>query len=299
MIEENETILIEYASELYPEKLRYIKNPPSRLYVKGNPEILNENGIAVIGSRTNTQYGEKMCKKFVKNLVEYNINIISGLAFGIDSIAHKSCLKHSGKTIAVLPSGLENICNATNKILINDIIANGGAIISEYDNNTMADYNKFLERNRIVAGLGIGTLVVEAGYRSGTSVTARFTRQSGKAVFCIPSSLENMKGKTTNELIQKGAKLVTCVEDIFEEISKINPEIVFNKKEIEQKDIYFDISPELLNVYKEISDIPKDVNQIARKTGLSISEVNYKTMMLQLEDKIIELPGQRFVRNQA
>lgn len=292
-------VIIEYASKWYPERLKNIERPPSRLYVLGNVEILNEIGIAVVGSRTNTQYGEKMCKKFVRALVEYNINIISGLAFGIDSIAHKTCLKNSGKTIAVLPSGLENICSATNKILINDIIENGGAVISEYDNNTKADYNKFLERNRIVAGLGIGTLVVEAGYRSGTSVTARFTRQNEKPVFCIPSSLENMKGKTTNELIQKGAKLVTCVEDIFEEISKINPEIVFNKKEIEQKDIYFDISPELLNVYKEISDIPKDVNQIARKTGLSISEVNYKTMMLQLEDKIIELPGQRFVRNQV
>ena len=292
-------VIIEYASKWYPERLKNIERPPSRLYVLGNVEILNEIGIAVVGSRTNTQYGEKMCKKFVRALVEYNINIISGLAFGIDSIAHKTCLKNSGKTIAVLPSGLENICSATNKILINDIIEKGGAVISEYDNNTKADYNKFLERNRIVAGLGIGTLVVEAGYRSGTSVTARFTRQNEKPVFCIPSSLENMKGKTTNELIQKGAKLVTCVEDIFEEISKINPEIVFNKKEIEQKDIYFDISPELLNVYKEISDIPKDVNQIARKTGLSISEVNYKTMMLQLEDKIIELPGQRFVRNQV
>lgn len=290
-------VIIEYASELYPERLRNIKKPPSRLYVLGNVESLNEIGIAVVGSRTNTQYGEKMCKKFVKNLVEYNINIISGLAFGIDSIAHKSCLKNSGKTIAVLPSGLENVCNATNKILIDEIITNGGAVISEYENNTKADSNKFLERNRIVAGLGIGTLVVEAGYRSGTSVTARFTRQSEKPVFCIPSSLENMKGKTTNELIQKGAKLVTCIEDIIEEISNINPEIIFNKKEIESRDIYFDISPELLNVYKEISDIPKDVNQIARKTGFSISEINYKTMILQLENKIIELPGQRFVRN--
>ena len=292
-------IIIEYADKLYPERLRNIKKPPSRLYCLGNVKILNEIGIAVVGSRTNTQYGEKMCKKFVKNLVEYNINIISGLAFGIDSIAHKSCLKNSGKTIAVLPSGLENICNATNKILIDEIIANGGSVISEYENNTEADYNKFLERNRIVAGLGIGTLVVEAGYRSGTSVTARFTRENEKTVFCIPSSLENMKGKTTNELIQRGAKLVTCIEDIIEVISKINPEIVFHKKDIKQKDIYFDISPELLNVYKKISDIPKDVNKIARETGLSISEVNYKMMMLQLEDKIVELPGQRFIINQS
>ena len=292
-----EPIIIEYASRLYPKMLRNIEKPPSRLYVLGNIEVLNDIGIAVVGSRTNTEYGEKMCKKFVKGLLEYNINIISGLAFGIDSIAHKACLKNCGKTIAVLPSGLKNICKATNKVLIEEIIKNDGAIISEYENDIEADSNKFLERNRIVAGLGIGTLVVEAGYRSGTSVTARFTQQDEKPVFCVPSSLENMKGILTNELIQKGAKLVRNAEDIIEEINKVNPEVLFYKKEIKARDLYFDISPELLNVYKAITYEPMDLNQIARKTGLSISEVNYKTMMLQLEDKIVELPGQRFIRN--
>ena len=290
-------IIIEYASKLYPKMLRSIEKPPSRLYVLGNIEVLNDIGIAVVGSRTNTEYGEKMCKKFVKGLLEYNINIISGLAFGIDSIAHKACLKNCGKTIAVLPSGLKNICKATDKVLIEEIIKNDGAIISEYENDIEADSNKFLERNRIVAGLGIGTLVVEAGYRSGTSVTARFTQQDEKPVFCVPSSLENMKGILTNELIQKGAKLVRNAEDIIKEIKKINPEVLFYKKEIKTRDLYFDISPELLNVYKAITCNPMDFNQIARRTGLSISEVNYKTMMLQLEDKIVELPGQRFIRN--
>ena len=293
MIEKNETILIEYASELYPERLRYINNPPSRLYVKGNPEILNENGIAVIGSRTNTLYGEKMCKKFVKSLVEYDINIISGMAIGIDGIAHRTCLKNSGKTIAVLPSGLKNIYPDVHKQLAKGIIENGGAIISEYEANTKADYDKFLERNRIVAGLGIGTLVIEAGVRSGTSVTARYTQEDGKPVFCIPSSLENIKGKTTNELIQKGAKLVTKTEDILEYYLDMN----FTKKEVKKKDVYIDIPYELLNVYKVINEVPKDINQISRETQLSIGEVNYKTMLLQLEDKILELPGQRFIRN--
>lgn len=293
MIEKNETILIEYASELYPERLRYINNPPSRLYLKGNPKILNENGIAVIGSRTNTQYGEKMCKKFVKSLVEYDINIISGMAIGIDGIAHRTCLKNSGKTIAVLPSGLKNIYPDVHKQLAKGIIENGGAIISEYEANTKADYDKFLERNRIVAGLGIGTLVIEAGVRSGTSVTARYTQEDGKPVFCIPSSLENIKGKTTNELIQKGAKLVTKTEDILEYYLDMN----FTKKEVKKKDVYIDIPYELLNVYKVINEVPKDINQISRETQLSIGEVNYKTMLLQLEDKILELPGQRFIRN--
>ena len=284
---------IEYASDLYPRKLKYIQNPPSRLYVEGNVEALNEIGIAVIGSRTNSKYGEKMCKKFVKDLVEYNINIISGLAYGIDSIAHKTCLKNGGKTIAVLPSGLKNIYPAEHRELAQTIINNGGALVSEYEDNVQADYKKFLERNRIVAALGIGTLVVEGGARSGTSVTAKYTMQNEMPVFCIPSSLENIKGKTTNELIQNGAKLITNVNDIFNYYS----DIIFEKKSINPKDIFLDIPIELRKVYQAINDIPQDVNEIARKTGLSIGEVNYKTMLLQLDNKIKELPGQRFVKN--
>jgi len=286
-------IIIEYLSPDYPERLRYIKNPPTRLYVKGNVDILSEIGIAVIGSRTNTQYGEKMCKTFVKNLVEYNINIISGLAVGIDSIAHKTCLKNGGKTIAVLPSGLDNIYPTIHKELAQSIIDNGGAIISEYGDNVQADSNKFLERNRIVAGLGIGTLVVEGGERSGTSVTARYTSEAEKPVFCIPSSLENIKGKGTNELIKQGSKLVTSVEDVL----MYYPDTNFSKVHNVPKDILLDIPKDLRTVYKTINNVPQDVNQIAQKTGLSIGEVNYKTMLLQLDEKIKELPGQRFVRN--
>lgn len=286
-------IIIEYASDSYPERLRYINNPPTRLYVKGNVEILNEIGISVIGSRTNTQYGEKMCKTFVKELVEYDINIISGLAIGIDSIAHKTCLKNAGKTIAVLPAGLNNIYPSVHKELAQAIIENGGAIISEYEDNVKADSKKFLERNRIVAGLGIGTLVVEGGARSGTSVTARYTVENGNPVFCIPSSLENIKGKGTNELIQNGSRLVTDVEDIL----KFYPNMIFKKKLSKTKDILLDIPTDLRIVYRVINDSPQDVNEIAHKTGLSVGEVNYKTMLLQLNDKIKELPGQRFVRN--
>ena len=292
-----EPVLIEYASEKYPERLRYIENPPSRLYALGNINVLNELGIAVVGSRTNTQYGERMCKRFTQNLVEYNINIISGLAYGIDSIAHETCLKNSGKTIAVLPSGLKNICRATNKNLIMPILKNNGVIISEYESSISADSAKFLERNRIVAGLSAGTLVIEAGYRSGTRVTARFTKENERPLFCVPSSLENIKGKTTNELIQQGAKLVTSVEDMFEDIYKDNSGIIFCKKK-QEKNWLVNIPPDLISVFKEIDNVPRDINYISRKTKLPISEVNYKIMLLQLEGKIIEKPGHKFVRSE-
>ena len=285
-------IIIDYFNEVYPEQLRKIKNPPSRLYAIGNVELLKEFGIAVVGSRKNTQYGERMCKTFVKDLVNYNINIISGLAEGIDSIAHITCLKNSGKTIAVLPSGIGNIYPAKHKELANEIIMNGGLILSEYEENIKADSEKFLERNRIVAGLAKGTLVIEGGIRSGTSVTARYTMEDENPVFCIPSSIENSKGITPNNLIKKGGHLVTEIEDIL----TCFPDTKFVSRIKKKVDICIEVPENLRDIYKVIDCTPKDSDEIARVLKKPISEVNYKLMLLQLEDKIVELPGKRYVR---
>ena len=284
---------IEYSDELYPERLRELSNPPSRLYILGNLEILNNYGIAVIGSRHNTQYGEKMCKQFTKNLVEYGFNIISGLAIGKDTIAHETCLKNSGKTIAVLPCGLKNIYPKSNAILANKILENDGILLTEYEDNITADSNKFRERNRIVAGLGIGTLVVEAGERSGTNITARNTIEQGKTVFSIPSNLDNKKGKTTNNLIKNGCNLVTDINDILKQYRDIK----FTKRTISKRDVCLDIPSELLEIYKVLNNDPKSIKDISNETGMTISEINYKLMMLEIENKIKELPGQTFVRN--
>lgn len=285
-------IIIEYFNEVYPEQLRKIKNPPSRLYAIGNVELLKEFGIAVVGSRKNTQYGERMCKTFVKDLVNYNINIISGLAEGIDSIAHITCLKNSGKTIAVLPSGIGNIYPAKHKELANEIIMNGGLILSEYEENIKADSEKFLERNRIVAGLAKGTLVIEGGIRSGTSVTARYTMEDENPVFCIPSSIENSKGITPNNLIKKGGHLVTEIEDIL----TCFPDTKFVSRIKKKVGICIEVPENLRDIYKVLDCTPKDSDEIARVLKKPISEVNYKLMLLQLEDKIVELPGKRYVR---
>lgn len=285
-------IIIEYFNEVYPEQLRKIKNPPSRLYAIGNLELLKEFGIAVVGSRKNTQYGERMCKIFVKDLVNYNINIISGLAEGIDSIAHITCLKNSGKTIAVLPSGIGNIYPAKHKELANEIIMNGGLILSEYEENIKADSEKFLERNRIVAGLAKGTLVIEGGIRSGTSVTARYTMEDENPVFCIPSSIENSKGIIPNNLIKKGGHLVTEIEDIL----TCFPDTKFVSRIKKKVDICIEVPENLRDIYKVLDCTPKDSDEIARVLKKPISEVNYKLMLLQLEDKIVELPGKRYVR---
>lgn len=277
----------------YPEQLKKIKKPPNQLYIKGNVELLETPGIAIIGSRENTKYGEEMAKKFAKELSLNGFTIISGMAKGIDTFAHIGCIEGNGNTIAVLPSGLKNIYPEENKEIYEKIIENNGLIVTEYEENIKESSKRFLERNRIVSGLAIGTLVIEGGHRSGTSVTARLTKEQNKNVFCIPSNLDNSKGITPNKLIKDGAYLVTEVEDIINKypdlkLQKIKNKILDNKKinkiNKEYKDIY-----NLLDREKIIH-----INEIVKISKLDISEVSYKLMMLEIEGKIISLPGSNY-----
>lgn len=231
-----------------------------------------------------------MAKKFTKELSLYGLTIVSGMAEGIDEIAHTTSLEIQGKTIAVLPCGFNNIFPQKNKKLYKQILENEGLVISEYEENEEATYKYFLERNRIVASFSIGTLVVEGGYRSGTSVTAKITKKLGKNVFCIPSSLENSKGITPNRLIQEGAFLVTKTEDIIKKFSELN----LKKKEIiKQKDKK--VEPEFEKIYNILSyEQPMHINEIVKTTHMQISEINYKLMMLELQEKIVSLPGNNY-----
>lgn len=231
-----------------------------------------------------------MAKKFTKELSLYGLTIVSGMAEGIDEIAHTTSLEIQGKTIAVLPCGFNNIFPQKNKKLYKQILENEGLVISEYEENEEATYKYFLERNRIVASFSIGTLVVEGGYRSGTSVTAKITKKLGKNVFCIPSSLENSKGITPNRLIQEGAFLVTKPENIIKKYSELN----LKKKEImNQKEK--EVEPELKEIYDILNhEKPIHINEIVKTTHMQISEINYKLMMLELQEKIVSLPGNNY-----
>lgn len=275
--------------KLYPSILKHIKNPPQYLYCNGNINLLESPGIAIIGSRVCTNYGKRIAIEFSKGLSEYGITIVSGMAKGIDSFAHNGALKVRGNTIAVLPCGFNNIYPKENKKLYEEILENNGLIITEYEENEEADSKKFLERNRIVSGLTIGTLVIEGGYRSGTSITANLAKKQGKNVFCIPSSLENSKGITPNKLIKEGAFLVTEVEDIINKY----PEMKFTRKKL--KKVNENVKEEYKDIYNCL-DYEKTIhiNEITKIVKLNISEVSYKLMMLELEDKIISLPGNNY-----
>lgn len=202
----------------YPKLLKEIDSPPLILYVKGEESLFNQHSLAVVGTRRPTEYGREAVKQLVDQLTDKLI-IVSGLARGIDSAAHWQCLKNKGKTIAVLGHGLERIYPLENQRLADAIVSGGGALVTEYPLNYPLDKTNFPLRNRIIAGLTLGTLVIEGGERSGTKITANFAVDYGREVFCVPGPINSDLSLGPAELIQNGAKLVTKVEDIWEELN--------------------------------------------------------------------------------
>lgn len=178
----------------YPKLLREISNPPAGIYVEGNEELLNTNCISIVGSRCCSEEGAKIAKKFAKELAKQEITVVSGMAKGIDSAAHQGALRAGGNTIAVLGCGFHHIYPPENIPLYKQILEQNGAVITEYAPEVVAKSEYFLARNRIVSGLSLGLLVVEAAHRSGTSVTAKIARSQERKVFCIPHEFNNYRG---------------------------------------------------------------------------------------------------------
>lgn len=207
--------IIKEDDEIYPKKLKQIYDRPTKLYVEGKLEILNSRSIAIIGARNCSRYGANIAYKFGYELAKRGITVISGLARGIDAYSHWGAVKAKGKTIAVLGSGLNNIYPKENIILVKEIIKNGGAIITEYEQNATPEKMHFPARNRIISALSDGILVVEARKRSGTLITVDFGIEHGKDIFCIPGNINSDYSYTTNELIKQGAIPVTRIEDII------------------------------------------------------------------------------------
>lgn len=208
----------------YPQQLKNIYDPPQCLYVLGNKNILNQKGIAIVGSRKCTNYGKEMAIKISEELSKNKINIISGLAIGIDSYAHFGNIKiqniknEYGKTIAVLGSGIDQIYPKQNVELARKIIQTGGCIISEYPIGTMPKKEHFPQRNRIISGLSIGVVIVEAQEKSGALITADFAIEQGREVFAVPGDVNKKESVGSNQLIKDGAKMVTSIIDILEEM---------------------------------------------------------------------------------
>ena len=268
---------INLSDSIFPHNLKKIKNAPNKIYVEGNEELLNKKSLAIVGTRSPTEYGKKVAFNFAKELSNENICIISGLADGIDSYAHLGAKSGKGGTIAVLGCGFNHIYPEHNLKLYKEILEEGGCIISEYEPEEKYKSEYFPARNRIISGLAMGVLIVEGRYRSGSSITARIAIEQNKEVFCIPSNIDSKTGYVPNEYIKNGAQLVTCKEDILEYFPK-------EKEEMQ-------LAPEYLEIYKYMSKIPISVDEIARLTDLSVASVNERLMLMEIEGLIRNVSG--------
>ena len=204
--------------EDYPYLLKQIYDPPSVIYIMGNKKILSQNGIAIVGSRNCSLYGQKIAKYLSYQLAKKGIHIISGLARGIDTFSHIGTLQAKGKTIAVLGSGLDVIYPPENAKLAEKIVESGGCLVSEYIVGTKPLGEHFPARNRIISGLASGVVVVEASEKSGSLITVDFALEQGKNVYAVPGNINSPNSLGTNSLIKQGAKIVTNVEDILEDL---------------------------------------------------------------------------------
>lgn len=220
-MQENNIDIIHIYEKSYPQLLKEIYDPPVSIYIKGNKNILNNKNIGIVGCRECSDYGRKSAKYFAYNLSKQNINIVSGLAKGVDSYAHLGCLstykenKICGKTIAVIGNGLDVIYPKENIGLASEIIKSGGVIISEYPCGTKPDKMNFPARNRIISGISSGIIVVEAKEKSGTLITVDFALEQGRDVFVVPGNINSVNSVGTNDLIKQGARGVTRYEDVL------------------------------------------------------------------------------------
>ncbi len=298
---------ISIQNQLYPIELKRLKDIPKIIYAKGNLDLLKNPKISIIGSRKNTEYGKIMALNFSKKLSQKGYTIVSGLANGIDYYSHIGGMVGKAKTIAVLPCGFNHICPKNNQTIYQQIIKNGGLVISEYPEEAKADKEKLIARNRIVASLSKGILVVEGDYRTGTTITAKEANKLGISVFCIPGNLDNGKSYTPNQLIKQGNILVTSEQDIIDKIE--NKQIKNNQREpkmIFEKDIenqYMSLTSNTNKqdiikqypIYEYIGKKPIDIDSLIYKSNLEISKINYQLTMLVVDGIIEELPGKQYI----
>ncbi|WP_432400591.1 DNA-processing protein DprA [Wukongibacter sp. M2B1] len=270
--------------ETYPEILKNIPDSPHLLYKRGKLGDEDKNAVAIIGSRKCTSYGKNIAYKFAKELASYGITIVSGMAYGIDSAAHRGALDGGGRTIAVLGCGADICYPKSNANLMRDIIENG-AVLSEYPLGTNPTPGNFPRRNRIISGLSKGVLVVEAGLKSGTLITVDYALEQGKEVFSIPGNINCSVSQGTNKLIKEGAKPVTCVEDILEEFN-----VPQNLKE--KNNQYLDLSDTERSVVEIVlKKQPIHIDMIGSILNLDAGSLNSIVTILEIKDIIEQLPG--------
>lgn len=287
--------VITLGDEDYPQSLLSIADPPVLLYAKGRPAFLNMPAVAIVGSRNASAQGMLNADRFAQNLSEAGLTVVSGLALGIDTGAHTGAIKSAqqgcaGSSIAVIGTGLDIVYPAANRALAHQI-AEVGCIISEYPLGTPAIAHNFPRRNRIISGLSLGVLVVEAAAQSGSLITARSALEQGREVFAIPGSIHSPLAKGCHQLIRQGAKLVESAQDILEELrwqSKDSKSTHSSGVQIAASNLS---DPKLQSLLENMGHEALSVDQLIVRTGLPVSSVQAALLNLELQGQIETLPG--------
>jgi len=286
--------IITAASDDYPKPLRRIFDPPLVLYVKGEYKEEDALAMAIVGSRRASYYGKNQAERLAGSLAKMGFTIVSGMAWGIDSAAHRGALAAGGRTIAVLGSGLANPYPKGNEKLLAEIVENGAAI-SEFPLNFPPRPENFPRRNRLISGLCLGVVVVEAAERSGSLITARWAMEQGREVFAVPGPIDSTTSRGTHRLIKDGAKLVERVEDVIEELGPLAE--VLTPVPQEEKPGARGLKPEEEKILEVLSPSePKSIEDIIAETGLTAQAASSVLMVLELRKLVKQLAGKRFVK---
>lgn len=290
----------------YPQNLKNIYDPPICLYLKGGLKKEDGLSLAIVGSRRASFYGLTCAEKFAFSLSKLGISIVSGLARGVDTEAHRGALKAKGRTLAVLGSGLNRIYPPENKKLAEGI-TESGAVISEFPLNTKPLAQNFPRRNRVISGLSQGVIVVEAARNSGALITADFALEQGREVFAIPGKVDSATSFGTNQLIKQGAKLVDSVEDILEELKPGLKEfskrqtLAYNVERIAEgkEAVPNELSGEEKLVYNLLTDKPRPADELIEEAGLPAAKTISLLSSLEMQNIAQQLPGKMFIKKES
>jgi len=289
--------VITQSDDEYPALLREIYDPPAVLYVKGSLTPADKNSVAIVGSRQTTHYGIEMARKLGYQLAYTGVTVISGGARGIDTAAHQGAMSAKGRTIAVLGTAINIVFPPENAELFERIAASG-AVVSQFPFNRNGDRQSFAIRNRIVAGMTLGTVVVEANMTSGALITANFATEYGRQVFAVPGRIDSPRSKGCHDLIKKGAKLCEGVEDILSEFEYLFPASNRPPSPSETGMLpALELSGSEQKVFEVLGKEELSIDDVIRKCGLPASATSVALFSLEMKRLIRQLPGKMFVRN--
>jgi DNA processing protein len=288
VIEKKGIKVVVYHDPDYPLVLKEIDGAPIVLYMKGNYLPEDRYAIAVVGSRKYTSYGESVTQRIASDLASSGFTIISGMARGVDTLSHKAALSSGGRTIAVLGTGLDVCYPSENRSLVERAAASG-CVVSEFPPGTIPSRENFPRRNRLISGLSLGVLVVEATLESGSLITANFALEQNKEVFAVPGNITSRNSEGTNRLIKQGARVATEANDIIEELA---PQLRgFIKMQHRQT---MSLSPEEEKVCGALTREPRHIDLVSRETGLTVSKILDLLLGLELKGVVRQTSGKRF-----